>query len=503
MYQTGESKRALFEAKWFTNQTGLLCLLMIGVAVPRLVSIYSFYLYDDAFISFRYIANLVAGNGYVYNLGERVQGITCPLWGMLLAVPTLIGLPLEISSRMAGLLFDLAAIGLVAREFCRVGRTEWIVGVGFLFAIDLYLAKVSVSGMESSFFLAGTLAASVLALNGKYKFAAVIGALCYFIRPEALLFLVSMTAFVWYETRRAPVIPILIGLSVVMAGVFVEYSYYGSLIPQSVKGKMAVSGSFGMLWDWVIFPLRDPLQAILTITMLVGLPIAWKASRLVRLYGIWTGLLFGAWVLTNAHLWTWYCVPVYFYKTLVSGIAAMEWLSRLRTKPATRFVLSPVLLTVFTIMVWGTVAVVLGRDKMEINVYSKIREWAQHQRFTDSHGTLLTAYGMDYGAFGYYTRLRIVDEPGLVYPLSLEKYGCDLRTILKAEKPEYAFVTCYRENIGIMCQPDIADVYKPVWRISVTGDTVIPDNPDRLRSDWSADFVLYKRFTGNHTSQEY
>jgi len=42
-------------------------------------------LYDDAFISFRYAKNLLAGHGLVFNIGERVEGYTNFLWTVLLA----------------------------------------------------------------------------------------------------------------------------------------------------------------------------------------------------------------------------------------------------------------------------------------------------------------------------------------------------------------------------------------------------------------------------------
>jgi hypothetical protein len=40
---------------------------------------------DDSFITYRYAENLVAGNGLVFNVGERVEGYTNFLWTLLLA----------------------------------------------------------------------------------------------------------------------------------------------------------------------------------------------------------------------------------------------------------------------------------------------------------------------------------------------------------------------------------------------------------------------------------
>ena len=48
---------------------------------------------DDAYISLRYAQNLATGRGLVFNLGERVEGFTNPLWTLLAALFTALGLP--------------------------------------------------------------------------------------------------------------------------------------------------------------------------------------------------------------------------------------------------------------------------------------------------------------------------------------------------------------------------------------------------------------------------
>src|SRR5262245_30182050 len=44
-----------------------------------------YWLCDDAFISFRYVRNLVTGHGLVFNVGERVEGYSNFLWVIELA----------------------------------------------------------------------------------------------------------------------------------------------------------------------------------------------------------------------------------------------------------------------------------------------------------------------------------------------------------------------------------------------------------------------------------
>src|SRR5262249_10752316 len=46
---------------------------------------------DDALITFRYARNLIAGNGFIYNAGERVLGTTTPLFTLLLSGFGLVG----------------------------------------------------------------------------------------------------------------------------------------------------------------------------------------------------------------------------------------------------------------------------------------------------------------------------------------------------------------------------------------------------------------------------
>ena len=52
------------------------------------------WLSDDAFITFRYVRNVYEGHGAVYNVGERVQGFTHPLWFLaLVAGGTVVPIP--------------------------------------------------------------------------------------------------------------------------------------------------------------------------------------------------------------------------------------------------------------------------------------------------------------------------------------------------------------------------------------------------------------------------
>ncbi len=44
------------------------------------------FAFDDAFISYRVAANIAEGHGWVYNVGERVNAVTNPLYTAALAL---------------------------------------------------------------------------------------------------------------------------------------------------------------------------------------------------------------------------------------------------------------------------------------------------------------------------------------------------------------------------------------------------------------------------------
>ena len=73
---------------------------------------------DDAFITFRYARNLADGNGLVFNLGERVEGVTSLSWALLLAAVETIRLPVEPAAFVLGVTFALLAL----REAYLLGR---------------------------------------------------------------------------------------------------------------------------------------------------------------------------------------------------------------------------------------------------------------------------------------------------------------------------------------------------------------------------------------------
>lgn len=68
---------------------------------------------DDAFIGFRSVLQFNAGNGPVFNIGERVQSFTSPLWFFLLTATSYLGMNLYFSSVIIGTTLTLGTVILI------------------------------------------------------------------------------------------------------------------------------------------------------------------------------------------------------------------------------------------------------------------------------------------------------------------------------------------------------------------------------------------------------
>lgn len=92
-------------------------LLALGAAALFVWNVQrSWFLSDDAFISFRYARNLVDGHGLVWNPGERVEGYTNFSWVLLMAAGMRLGVEPELLSNVLGV--ACGALVLVAVLRC-------------------------------------------------------------------------------------------------------------------------------------------------------------------------------------------------------------------------------------------------------------------------------------------------------------------------------------------------------------------------------------------------
>jgi hypothetical protein len=254
-----------------------------------------YVLFDDAMISMRYAYNLAHGNGLVWNAGERVEGITNPLWTGIMALIHL----LPIGLNQTGLYIQVLGASLLTLNLFFVRRivehfTEDLFVMLSAVALTAWYAPLNsfgLLGMEVSLL---TLIISIviwLALKSGDKFniwiyiLLAISTLVRFDMAVPYLVIFAVLFFTQKENRKTHVIWGL-GLLVLFLGgqTLARYFYYGEWLPNTYYLK--VEG-----WNTTLKTLRG-LYALIQFVyfsnwVLVLLPLSlflfrrdWKISLL-------------------------------------------------------------------------------------------------------------------------------------------------------------------------------------------------------------------------------
>ena len=213
---------------------------------------------DDAFITFRYARNLASGNGLVFNLGERVEGVTSLSWTLLLAAVETLRLPVEPAAFALGVAFALLAL----RESYLLGRGLGASAGACLAAVALVAVHgrfwlVAGNGLEGGLFaFLAVLVARKTIEEADARLIGVLLGLLFMTRPESLLVLLVVLGYQVLAkgaaderagvVRRASLIAV--AAAVVLGAVTIwRLAYYGAPLPNSVAAKSALSAGLDTL----------------------------------------------------------------------------------------------------------------------------------------------------------------------------------------------------------------------------------------------------------------
>ncbi|MEM8712217.1 MAG: hypothetical protein AAGG01_14805 [Planctomycetota bacterium] len=249
--------------------------LPLGISVAAyLIHALSYrFVCDDAFISFRYARNLVEHGELAYNLGERVEGISNPLWTLLISVGLVLGLDPVIWTQGIGLLAGLAvlfrlhwwmrqswvAIRPVSSEkaLSALWNDGWsALPVLFLAAAPGFAAWTT-GGLETTLFtLFFTLAWTDWWRDRAVPAGLWIG-LCGLTRPEGSILIAPLVIHgVFFRMGFASVARLVCATgAVLLPALLARYAYYGHWLPNTVYAKAPAADLLGSglyyLWRWV------------------------------------------------------------------------------------------------------------------------------------------------------------------------------------------------------------------------------------------------------------
>ena len=213
----------------------------------------AFCLSDDQMISMRYADNLAAGNGLVWNPGERVEGFTNPLWTGYMTIWHVIGVPMTktslaimVTSAVLLLWNALAVYSLASRlspESPTIARVSMILAGTYW-----SLVKWSLEGFEVGLTAVLTTVASLEAfayMDSRKTRHLVVIATCLialgWTRLEMLLIVgIPLTYLMLVRTDRVRVIRLVIApvaASVVLLFA-ARYWYFGEWLPNTYYLKL-------------------------------------------------------------------------------------------------------------------------------------------------------------------------------------------------------------------------------------------------------------------------
>ncbi len=277
------------------------------------------YLDEDAFISFRVVDNFVNGFGLRWNVDERVQVYTNPLWVLALIPLHSFFSNIAWASYLLSAASSTAAVATIAWP---LRRNPFVLLCAFLLPLLLSQAftDYTSSGLENPFiYLFAALFCEQLFRPGAFEDEERTDTwrrLCLFAALSAttradtfLLYAPVLVATLLTERKRPPFKSILLGASPLLAWLAFAYLYYGTIFPNpkyaKLDGGIPRSEYLEFGWTYLLDMARND---VVTFAGLVAAP---------------TGMLFGllgpaspkrligakaAWVLSGATLYEIYVI---------------------------------------------------------------------------------------------------------------------------------------------------------------------------------------------------
>ncbi|MCJ7566642.1 MAG: hypothetical protein MUO58_03785 [Anaerolineales bacterium] len=210
---------------WFT----------LGILALTFSLVYSNFIQDDAYITYRYARNISTGVGFVYNPGEAVLGTTTPLYTSLLAFFSFLT---HLSVVQISKILNFLSLWIGAGFLYEIGRKGGmaIAIVTSLLYITHPLLRYSV-GMESQFLVCLLIVTVFTYSKRKWSLTAILLGLLIVTRYETMLFAILLLVHSYVGWRQRPywITP---AIAIVACWLIYSFIAFGALIPLSVSAKL-------------------------------------------------------------------------------------------------------------------------------------------------------------------------------------------------------------------------------------------------------------------------
>jgi arabinofuranosyltransferase len=218
------------------------CVLLSAVSVFAVVLYRTAWVSDDAYITFRHIENLVGGFGLGWNVAERVQAFSHPLWMLLMAVLRWTTGEVYLTSMALGAGLTVTAVVLLG---WRHAVSAWAVAVACsVLVLSRAFVDYGTSGLENplSHLLVAVLALIWLdVLPGRRRtlgLGFVAGLLVCTRIDLALIGGPLLVAELIRVRDKGHLFPLTLGLTPVILWYGFSLFYFGSVVPNTAHAKL-------------------------------------------------------------------------------------------------------------------------------------------------------------------------------------------------------------------------------------------------------------------------
>jgi len=328
--------------------SGATALKAAALAVCALVLLRHAWISDDAFITMRTVRNLVEGEGLRWNLHERVQGFTHPLWMFLLAL----AYSLTHEPMAAGLLLSLglslATLYLVAFRLHLPGPAALLAMAGLVSSKSF--VDYSTSGLENplTHLLFVLLVAEHLRGNGPvgcdpeaesrrraFRVTLLTGLLALNRLDTMLVSLPFILSAYWrlHDTFRGAGKTLVVGLAPLLLWEIFAVVYYGFPFPNTAYAKLAAGIPSSELWlqglGYTLSQIAFDPTSLLVIACALGLLVLQRERRLYALgFGIVLYLVYIVRIGGDFMAGRYFTLPLLASALLLAFLLREQWLPK-------------------------------------------------------------------------------------------------------------------------------------------------------------------------------
>ncbi|MBI3112400.1 MAG: hypothetical protein HYZ01_12605 [Ignavibacteriales bacterium] len=330
-------------------------ILRFGIALILIVfyattALHFEYTPDDTYIYLQYARNLAAGDGFSFNDATPSYGLTGPLWAVVIAVGTGLGLDPYVVAKTLDLLFASFTILVVyILAFVILQDKLFALMVAWMLSFDAWFLRWASSGMETSLAVLLSVLVVWYAYRKEYGIAAFVTGVLTLVRPEGALMMMAVAGDILLHGARGAERTLRIvrsmGVFGVVVGVWlvVAWVHFGSIIPLTLQAKSTTGFDLAttLFVGLSTINILGATQGIVILTLISG--IAWivkvRGWSILREDGfplIWTIALPAFYLLFNVQVVSRYLLPVVPFLILyaVWSIKKLEVLSMLSPQKA-------------------------------------------------------------------------------------------------------------------------------------------------------------------------